>query len=117
MRRRDFITVLSGAAATWPLAALAQQGRVPVVGYLHSVSPATQDANVAALRRGLGEQGLVEGRNYAIEYRFANNDYNRLPELTADLGAPGGGRNPRARRRGGDTGRQGRHHEDSNRVR
>jgi putative ABC transport system substrate-binding protein len=58
---------------------------MPVVGYLHAVSPVTQDANVAALRRGLGEQGLVEGRNYAIEYRFANNDYNRLPELAADL--------------------------------
>ena len=85
MQRRDFITLLGGAAAAWPLAARAQQGRMPVVGYLHSVSPATQDANVAALRRGLGEQGLVEGPNYAIEYRFANNDYNRLPELAADL--------------------------------
>jgi putative ABC transport system substrate-binding protein len=82
--RREFITLLGGAAA-WPMAARAQQGRMPVVGYLHAVSPATQDANVAALRRGLGEQGLVEGRNYAIEYRFANNDYNRLPELAADL--------------------------------
>ena len=84
MKRRDFITLLCGAAA-WPIAGGAQQGRIPVVGYLHAVSPATQDANAAALRRGLGEQGLVEGRNYAIEYRFANNDYNRLPELAADL--------------------------------
>ena len=84
MRRRQFITLLCGAAAAWPLAARAQ-GRLPVVGYLHAVSPESQDANAAALRRGLGEHGLVEGRNLTIEYRFANNDYNRLPELAADL--------------------------------
>jgi putative ABC transport system substrate-binding protein len=84
MRRREFIAGLGGAAA-WPVVARAQQGRLPVVGYLHAVSPEGQEANVAALRKGLGEQGLVEGRNFAIEYRFANNEYNRLPELAADL--------------------------------
>jgi putative ABC transport system substrate-binding protein len=85
MRRRQFITLLCGAAAAGPLAARAQQGRLPVVGYLHAVPPEGQEANVAALRKGLGEHGLVEGRNFAIEYRFASNDYNRLPELAADL--------------------------------
>jgi putative tryptophan/tyrosine transport system substrate-binding protein len=84
LRRRDFITLLGGAAA-WPLVARAQQGRRPVVGYLHAVTPEGQEANVAALRKGLGEHGLVEGRNLAIEYRFANNDYNRMPELAANL--------------------------------
>ena len=85
MRRREFITLLGGAAAAWPVAARAQQRRLPVVGYLHAVSPEGQEANVASLRKGLGEHGLVEGRNFAIDYRFANNDYNRLPELAADL--------------------------------
>jgi len=85
MRRRQFITLLCGAAAIGPLAARAQQGRLPVVGYLHAVSPEGQEANVAALRKGLGEHGLVEGRHFTIEYRFANNEYNRLPELAADL--------------------------------
>jgi putative ABC transport system substrate-binding protein len=85
MRRRQFITLLFGAAAAGPLAARAQQGRLPVVGYLHAVSPEGQETNVALVRKALGEHGLVEGRNFAIEYRFANNDYNRLPELAADL--------------------------------
>jgi putative ABC transport system substrate-binding protein len=85
MRRRDFITLLGGTAAAWPLAARAQQPALPVVGWLHAVSAPSQEANVAALRKGLGEHGLIEGRDFAIEYRFANNDYNRLPELAADL--------------------------------
>jgi len=84
MRRRQFITLLCCAAAA-PLAARAQQGRLPVIGYFHAVSPEGQEANLAAFRKGLGEHGLVEGRNFAIEYRFANNDYSRLPELAADL--------------------------------
>jgi len=82
--RRQF-TFLSGAAAAWPLAATAQQQVVPVVGFLHNVSADTQEGTVAAFRRGLSEIGFIEGRNIAIEFRFANNDYNRLPELAADL--------------------------------
>jgi putative ABC transport system substrate-binding protein len=84
MRRRDFITVLGGAAA-WPLAALAQQRTLPVVGYLHSGSPEAYAPLVAAFRKGLGEVGYVEGRNVAVEYRFANDQADRLPELVGDL--------------------------------
>jgi putative ABC transport system substrate-binding protein len=86
IRRREFITLLGGAAVTWPLAVRAQQrSALPVIGWLHAVAPEGQEANMAALRKGLAEHGLVEGRNFAIEYRFADNDYNRLPELAADL--------------------------------
>jgi putative ABC transport system substrate-binding protein len=83
MRRRDFITLLGGAAAAWPIAARAQQGALPVVGYLY---PATEETILApAFRKGLGEIGFVEGRNVAIEYRYARNDPSRMPELAADL--------------------------------
>jgi putative ABC transport system substrate-binding protein len=82
MRRRDFITLLGGAA-TWPLAARAQRPAIPVVGYLY---PATEETILApAFRKGLGELGFVEGRNVAIEYRYAANDTARMPELAADL--------------------------------
>jgi putative tryptophan/tyrosine transport system substrate-binding protein len=84
MRRREFITLLGGAAA-WPLAARAQHSSVPMVGYLHVVSPQQTEAVTVAFRQGLSEIGYIEGRNLAVEYRFANNDYNRLPELAADL--------------------------------
>jgi putative ABC transport system substrate-binding protein len=86
MRRRDFITLVGGAAAAWPLAARAQQAALPVVGYLSPGTPAERaGSGLPPFREGLSEMGYVEGRNLAIEYRFAQNDINRVPELAADL--------------------------------
>jgi putative ABC transport system substrate-binding protein len=84
MRRRDFITLLGGGAA-WPVAARAQQPGMPVVGYLNGLGQNDRPNLAAAFRRGLGETGYVEGRNLAIEYRFAENQPERLPALAADL--------------------------------
>src|SRR5262249_15031962 len=87
LHRRSFLTVLgaSAAASAWPLAAGAQQAALPVVGFLHLGSPESYAELIAEFRKGLSEAGYVEGRNVAIEFRFANDRFDRLPEMAADL--------------------------------
>src|SRR5262245_3544030 len=84
MRRREFIALFGGAAA-WPLGARAQQPALPVIGYFSGRSPVTDGPMLSAFRQGFSEAGFVEGRNVAIEFRWAEGRYERLPQLVHDL--------------------------------
>src|SRR5881227_2245534 len=85
MKRRDFIKVIAGSTAAWPLATHAQQSPLPVIGFLSSASPDGYAIRLHAFRQGLKDTGYVEGENVAIEYRWAEGQYDRLQALAADL--------------------------------
>src|SRR3974377_2452362 len=88
MRRREFISLIGGVAATWPLAVRAQQPALPVMGFLNIVSPQACANYVAGFRAGLKETGYIDGQNVTIEFRWAEGHYDRLPGMAADLVRP-----------------------------
>jgi putative ABC transport system substrate-binding protein len=85
MKRRDFITFLGGAAATWPIAVRAQQASMPVIGFFNSGKSSAQTNNLAAFRKGLKEAGFAEGENVVIQFRWAENQFDRLPSLASEV--------------------------------
>src|SRR5580704_14983258 len=85
MRRRDFITLLGGTAAAWPLVARAQQPKAPVIGFVSGSSPEMGAARVAAFRKGLAEAGVIDGQNVMVEYHWLDSHYDQLPALIADF--------------------------------
>ena len=85
MKRREFLGILGGAAASWPVVARAQQPPKPVIGFLSSASAASFEHLLDPLRQGLDQEGYAEGRNLMIEYRWAETQFDRLPGLAADL--------------------------------
>jgi putative tryptophan/tyrosine transport system substrate-binding protein len=111
VKRREFITLLGGTAATWPIAARAQQPAIPVIGFMSARSPEDSGHLLAAFRRGLAEGGYVEGQNVSIEFRWAHGQYDLLPTMAADLVsrrvsvlvAVGGDPSPRAAKRATST--------------